>query len=290
MSLGQLFKSFFRTKVDVFARFEILREAVSGTMSKFYKARDRQTGEIVGLKILDPVKTAQLQARFKGLVKPSEGEIASRFNHPHLVKTFEYGLTTRNEQYLVMEFIEGPGMNSLIIARNPEILPTRLDLIRQAAGALQVVHDAGFIHRDICPRNFVVASDLASLKLIDFGLTVPREREFMLPGNRTGTPAYMSPEVVRRKPTDHRLDVFSFGVTAYELLAFELPWQGGTDGQAAMSHGSVEPTPITNYRPNLDPTLARTVMSCLEVDPAQRPQTLNDFLAAIRHVEREEVE
>src|SRR5690606_13435734 len=127
-----------------------------------------------GLKILDPQKTAQLQARFKGLVKPSEGQIASRFDHPHLKKTLETGLTTRNEQYLVMEFIDGPGMNSLIIARNPEIQPTRLELIRQAAQALQVVHDSGFIHRDICPRNFVVSTDLTSLKLIDFGLTVPR--------------------------------------------------------------------------------------------------------------------
>ena len=66
-----------------------------------------------------------------------------------------------------------------------------------------------------------------SLKLIDFGLTLPAEKEFMLPGNRTGTPNYMAPEVVRRKPTDQRLDIFAYGVSMYELFAFDLPWQRG---------------------------------------------------------------
>ena len=81
------------------------------------------------------------------------------------------------------------------------------------------------------------SKDATSLKLIDFGLTVPAEKEFMLPGNRTGTPNYMAPEVVRRKPTDQRLDIFAFGVSMYELFAFELPWQRGDDGRAAMAHG-----------------------------------------------------
>ena len=108
-----------------------------------------------------------------------------------------------------MEFLDGPGLNSLIIARSKLLDGNRLTLARQAAEALEAVHAAGFIHRDICPRNFVCSPDATSLKLIDFGLTVPAEKEFMLPGNRTGTPNYMAPEVVRRKPTDQRLDIYS---------------------------------------------------------------------------------
>ena len=175
MGLGGLFKSILSSnKTDVLARYELLRAAVSGTMSKFYKARDRETGKIVGLKILDPKKTEQLEARFKGVEKPSEGEIAIQLKHPNLVETYEYGLTTSNEQYIIMEFLEGPGLNSLIIGRDSRLESELWPLLIQAAEAIAAVHAAGFIHRDICPRNFVCSTDLKSLKLIDFGLTVPQ--------------------------------------------------------------------------------------------------------------------
>src|ERR1700682_4031037 len=108
------FKSLLRSKVNIRGRFELLREAISGTMSSFYMARDRQSGQIVGLKILDRQKTAALEARFQNLHKPVEGEIAMQMQHPHIVRTFEHGITTDNEQFVVMEFLDGPGLNSLI--------------------------------------------------------------------------------------------------------------------------------------------------------------------------------
>src|SRR5262245_61603832 len=95
-------------RVDVQKRFEFLREAISGTMSSFHMVRDRQSGEIVGLKILDKDKTAAFEERLRGLKRPLEGEIATSLVHPRIVKTLEFGLTTRGEQYLVMEFVGGP--------------------------------------------------------------------------------------------------------------------------------------------------------------------------------------
>lgn len=290
MPLGDFFKSIFKYqgKVDVFARYEILREAISGTMSKFYKARDRETGEIVGLKILDKAQTAALEQRMRGVAKPTEGEIALALNHPRLVKTYRHGLTTKDEQFLVMEYLDGPGLNSLIIGKSPELETHRLALTRQAAEAIAAVHDAGYIHRDICPRNFVVLKDFSELKLIDFGLSVPATEEFTKPGNRTGTPAYMSPEVARRRPTDQRLDVFSFGVSAYEIFTWRLPWQSAKkDGKAALAHDSVEPTPIMEIRPDLDPRLAQAIMRCLATDPNQRPKTMTSFLNLIMNVQSE---
>ncbi len=289
MTLGGIFRSLFESgRTDIFAQYEILREAVSGTMSKFYKARDRKSGEVVGLKILDKKKTDQLEARFKGLKKPTEGEIAVSLEHPRIVKTYRHGITTKGEPYLVMEFLEGPGLNSLLIARDECLQGRRVDLLRQAAEALAEVHRMGFIHRDVCPRNFVVETSLESLKLIDFGLTVPATRGFMQPGNRTGTPNYMSPEVVRRRPTDHRLDIFSFGVSVYELLTFELPWTRGTDGTAALAHDTQEPVPIDRMRPDIDPVLARAVMQCLAADPQDRFATMEEFLKSIRRVKHED--
>ncbi len=151
-----------------------------------------------------------------------------------------------------------------------------------------MVHDAGYIHRDICPRNFVCAKDATSLKLIDFGLTVPAERAYMLPGIRTGTPNYMAPEVVRRKPTDKRLDIFALGVSMYEVFAFELPWARGTDGMAAMSHGASSPAPISSYYPNIDPRLEAAILKCIENEPRNRYATVDDFLKAIRPLNSED--
>jgi eukaryotic-like serine/threonine-protein kinase len=283
--LGKLFKG--SAKVDIRSRFELLREAISGTMSSFYMARDRSTKEIVGLKVLDLQKTAALESRFVGIKKPKEGEIAVTITHPYIVKTFEHGITNVGEQFLVMEFLDGPGLNSLIVGRSPQLNGQRLNLIRQAAEALAAVHRAGYIHRDICPRNFVVSKDCQSLKLIDFGLSVPATPQFMQPGNRTGTANYMAPEVVRRRATSQRLDIFSFGVTAYELCSFQLPWPRGA-GQAAMAHASQEPTDIRKLCPKINPRLERAILACLHAEPEQRPASMDDFLKMIKGVERED--
>src|SRR5882757_2859709 len=289
MGIGQFFKSFMAGgKVDVASRYEILREAVSGTMSNFNMARDRETGKVVGLKVLDKAKTDALEARFKGLKKPTEGEIASTFKHPRIVETFYHGMTTHDEQFVVMEFLDGPGLNSLLIGRSKLLDGNRLTLARQAAEALEAVHEAGFIHRDICPRNFVCSKNATSLTLIDFGLTVPAEKEFMLPGNRTGTPNYMAPEVVRRRPTDQRLDIYSFGASVYELFAFELPWQRGTDGRAAMAHGTKSIPPLKKYYPKINPVLESAIMKCVESEPEDRFQSMAQFLNAIRRLKHED--
>jgi eukaryotic-like serine/threonine-protein kinase len=289
MGIGQFFKSLMDGgKVDVASRYEILREAVSGTMSNFNMARDRETGKIVGLKVLDKAKTDALEARFKGLKKPTEGEIASTFKHPRIVETFYHGMTTNDEQFVVMEFLDGPGLNSLLIGRSKLLDGNRLALARQAAEALEAVHEAGFIHRDICPRNFVCSKDASSLKLIDFGLTLPAEKEFMMPGNRTGTPNYMAPEVVRRKQTDQRLDIFAYGVSMYELFAFELPWLRGDTGQAAMTHGQSAPPPLRNFYPKINPTLEAAIHKCMESEPENRFPSITQYLKAISRLKHED--
>jgi eukaryotic-like serine/threonine-protein kinase len=289
MGIGGFFKSLIEGgKVDVAKRYEILREAVSGTMSSFYMARDRQTEQIVGLKILDKDKTDQLEMRFRGLDKPTEGEISLKFNHPRIVTPLGYGITTKGEQFVVMEYLDGPGLNSLIIGRSKLLDGNRLALMSQAAEALLTVHDAGFIHRDICPRNFVCSKDATSLKLIDFGLTVPARKEFQQPGIRTGTPNYMAPEVVRRKPTDQRIDIFSFGVSMYEMFAFELPWQrGSADGMAAMGNAQSKPRPLESHRPDVHPKLRDIIHKCLEPDPDKRFQSMKLLLNALRTVKTE---
>lgn len=292
MGLFDKARSLFRpSRLNVRSRFELLREAVYGTMSEFYMAREKRTGKTVGLKILDVEKTAAFEARFPGLEKPTEGEIATGFEHPRIVTVFEHGLTTDGRQYLIMEYLEGPPLNTLISRRSEQLQGRLMPLIRQMAETLDVVHQAGFVHRDICPRNFICTPDLKSLTLIDFGLTVPATKPFMAPGNRTGTPAYMAPEIIRRRPTDQRLDIFALGVSIYQLCVFELPWPGSdASGKVAMLHDTVEPVPLLKARPDLNPTLAKLIMRCLAVNPDERPQSAGELHQAFRRIRTETAE
>jgi serine/threonine-protein kinase len=289
MGLLDSFKGLLRgNKVDLRARFELQRESITGTMSKFYVARERATGQTVGVKIIDPKKLADFEARLRGLKRPTEGEITAKFDHPRIVRLIEHGVTTENEQYLVMEYLTGQGLNNLIVTRDRLLDGRRIALIRQMAEALAAVHKAEYIHRDVCPRNLIVDPDGQSLKLIDFGLSIPATPEFMQPGNRTGNPNYMAPELIKRMPTDHRVDVFAFGITAYETCTFELPWTRGIKGDVAMQHAAQAPQNITRYRPRINPKLGNAIMSCLEQDPARRCASMEQFLKLIRGVERED--
>jgi len=271
-------------KLDVEERYEILQNSF-GTMSQFHMARDRKSGDIVGLKILDEEKTEYFEARFKGLGKPTEGEIAIQLQHPHIVKTFAHGITTEGKPYIVMEFLEGKGLNLMIMAKGLVLDGNRLALMKQMVQAVGAVHAAGFIHRDICPRNFICTNDATSLKLIDFGLTLPATKEFMQPGNRTGTPQFMSAEIARRRSTDQRVDVFSLGVTFYQLCAFELPWPSADmTGKVALLHDSQEPVPLTVANPEIDSALADLIHRCIAPKPEARPDDIPTLTRELNRV------
>lgn len=276
-------------RVDIEARFERIRSAISGTMSNFFVARDRENNnQIVGVKLCDVDKVEFFEARFKGLNKPSEGEIGSQMNHPSIAKTLEYGLTTKNQPYIVMEFVDGPGLQVLVFDKNEELLRgKRLSLLIQMAEALNYVHKKEFIHRDICPRNYICSQDINKVKLIDFGLTLPATKQFMQPGNRTGTPLYMAPEIVRRRNTDKRVDIFSFGVTCYHIVTFDLPWQtSDTTGKAALHHDTAPPTEILELRPDLDKNLAAAIMGAIKANVDQRTPDMETMLRQLRQVKR----
>jgi eukaryotic-like serine/threonine-protein kinase len=275
-------------KIDVEGRFARQRTAVTGTMAHFFIAKDREHGDrMVGVKVLDLEKQALFENRFKGLKKPSEGEIAYQMRHPKIVETYEYGTSLKGQPVIVMEYIAGPSLQNIVVQKlEQHVQGKQLMMIRDMAESLQYVHNKEFIHRDICPRNFICTPGVTGVKLIDFGLTVPATPPFMAPGNRTGTPLYMSPEIVRRRSTDKRVDIFSFGVTCYCLLAFQHPWQGEIlNGRAALQHDTREPKDLLKVAPKVDPRLAKAVMNALNPVVDKRTLDMETFLSAIREVE-----
>lgn len=268
-------------RVDIKKRFELIGRVGQGSMSKVWRARDYSSGRTVALKVLHKEKTVELEARFVGLDKPKEGEIAVQLQHPHIVKTFEHGLTTDREQFLVMEFIEGYSLSYLVEAQNENMRTNCLNYMIQLGEAVQYFHDAGWIHRDICPRNIMVNNE-HELKLIDFGLVVPNTPPFLLPGNRTGTAAYMAPELIKRQKTSQKIDIFSYAVTCYEMLSKRLPWKAAETLDAVLQHINTPPEHIQNLLPDLDPQIADAVMKGLELYPQDRWQTVTDMLQPLK--------
>jgi serine/threonine protein kinase len=268
-------------RIDVNKRFELIGRTGQGSMSKVWRVRDRNTGKMLCLKVLDKVKTAKFEQRFPGLKRPSEGTVLMAVKHPNIVTTFEHGLTMVGEQYILMELIDGVGLNFLIETNSPGLQGNRIDILTQLAESVAHVHKKGFLHRDICPRNVMLNKENV-VKLIDFGLTVPYTPEFCRPGNRTGTPEYLAPEVIKRASTDHRLDLFALGVTAYHVFTGRLPWDKAESMQTLLSHMNSPGRDPRDYRPDLDPRVAQVLIKAIAREPKDRYQTAIEFREAIR--------
>ena len=275
-------------KIDIARRFELLARVGQGSMSKVWRARDNMTGRMLAVKVLDKMKTERFEARFVGLKKPAEGDIAASLQHPNIVHTIEHGITNNDEQYLVMDFVEGLSLSYLVDTQNEQMKDNCLNYVIQLGESIDYLHRQNWIHRDICPRNVMV--DQGNIvKLIDFGLVVPNTPDFQKPGNRTGTANYMAPELIKRQRTDQRIDIFSFAITAYEMFAKRLPWDVLEQEtlETVLQHINKPPKPITNFAPQIDSRVAEVIMKGLESNPDHRWQTMSELLIPLRKTHEE---
>ena len=268
-------------RTNINRRFTIISQIPQGTMSRVYKAVDNEAGRTVCLKVQDLEKTVAASARASGADRPTEGEIASKIVHPNVVRIFDYGLTPRREYYLAMEFVEGASVLSLLAARSLSESRT-IDVLVQAAEALAEVHAKGYIHHDFGPKNLLVNRD-NQLKLIDFGLAVPNTPAFRRPGNRTGTLNYMAPELLRREPTDERIDVFSYGVTAFEALTGKHPYDVTNNSMAMMLQRiNTDPMDPLKANPKLSPPLCEILRKAIARRKEDRYASMTDLLTDLK--------
>lgn len=278
-------------RIDVTRRFELSGKTGQGSMSKVFKAYDRNIGRNVCLKLLDKLKTSKFEKRFtdQGLKKPSEGEVCMLLRHENIVRTFEYGISPQGEPVLVMEWVEGFGLNYLIETRNALLKGNRFDYLRQLCDAVQYMHDAKFLHRDLCPRNAMLEKDTGVVKLIDFGLTIPYEPAFCVPGNRTGTADYLAPEIIKRKTTDNRVDLFALGVTAFEMFTGVLPWERSPSSEETLRrHLNTPPRNPRELEPAIEEDLAKVLLKAISKEPADRYPSAKAFMEALARVKKQD--
>jgi len=277
-----------RKRVTLNKRFENMTRHGQGSMSRVFRTYDRELGRYVCLKLLDKLKTQKFEERFKGLNKPPEGEICMELRHDNIVRTYEYGISTKGEPFLVMEWVEGLGLNYLVETRAAQLDGNRINYLGQLCDAVQYMHDNKWLHRDLCTRNVMVDRE-GVLKLIDFGLTVPYTPAFCASGNRTGTADILAPEIIKRKITDHRVDLFALGVTAFEVFTGQLPWERTPSSEETFRRRlNTPPRDPRDLKKGLPDDLAEVLLKSIAKEPQDRYPTATAFKEALSKLEKQD--
>ena len=195
-----------------FGKYIIQDIIKSGGIAHIYKASDPITKDIVAIKILQ--QSATSHRAIKGFIQ--EAKILKKLNHPNIIRVMDFGKED-GMSYMVMEYINGEDLKKLLLYKQTEKLQ-RYDLILQIGRGLDYLHENNIIHHDIKPENILVSKN-NEVKIIDFGLArYNRLRIFTRNRFIDGTPTYMSPEQIRKRHTDKRTDIYSYGITIYEML------------------------------------------------------------------------
>jgi serine/threonine protein kinase len=262
-----------------FGRYRIEALLGEGAMARVYKAYDERHDRYVALKILKEAWRSDrdvLDRFFR------EARAAGALNHPNIV--IIYNVESEPEPFIDMELVEGPSLAQLLKERGRLLPAQTVTIAKTLAAALEYAHSHGRVHRDVKPSNVLLARDLVTPKLTDFGIAVidqPEAAQLTQHGDMVGTPRYMSPEQVRGERADARSDLFSLGATLYEMLTGRYAFPGET--LVALSRQIVQdqPPPVRELAPETPPPVAAAVERLLEKDPKRRFQSGRELVAAL---------
>jgi TolB-like protein/tRNA A-37 threonylcarbamoyl transferase component Bud32/tetratricopeptide (TPR) repeat protein len=263
--------------------YTLERELGGGGMSRVFVAEERALGRQVVVKVLSPELAAGVSSeRFTREIR-----LAARLQQANIVPLLAAG-ETLGLPYYTMPFVDGESLRHRLASGEPLTITQSVNVLRDVARALAYAHDQGVVHRDIKPENVLLSGDAAVVT--DFGIakaisaarTTGSSATITAAGSAIGTPAYIAPEqALGDAGTDHRADIYSLGCVAYELLSGNPPFHGRTAQQMIAAHIHEVPPPVESARPDTPMQLATLVSRCLSKDPAARPQTAREILAAL---------
>jgi tRNA A-37 threonylcarbamoyl transferase component Bud32 len=260
----------------VAARYEVLAEIGSGGMGVVYKARDRETGEVVALKVLrvelanDPV----WMERFK-----EELRLARRVTHRNVCRIHEF-VRTEDCAYISMEFVDGDSLREILNRFGALNARTCVTVTRQICAGLQEAHAQGVIHRDLKPEN-VMLDRTGQIKLMDFGIASSPQAQEERDTRILGTPAYMAPEQTEGNTVDVRSDIYAVGLILYEMTTGRPAFSGNTPVEIALKQVREAPTAPRTLEPGIPERIEKAILRALSKTPQERFQSADEFAQSL---------
>ncbi len=259
-------------------RYEILETLGEGGMGAVYKARDRELGRTVALKVIRPelASNPDILQRFK-----QEILLASKVTDRNIIRIYDLG-DADGVKFITMEYVQGEDLRS-ILRRDGKLAPAEaVDIMEQTVSGLAAAHREGIIHRDLKPGNIMRASD-GRVLVMDFGLARSLTSDGLTrTGMMLGTMEYMSPEQAQGREVDARSDIFTIGLILYELLTGIMPFQAESAIASLLKRTQQRAVPVSDVDKNIPGVLSNIVSKCLEKDPALRYQSAEGLLSDLR--------
>ena len=263
------------------SRYQIQQKLGGGGMGVVYQARDTKLDRTVALKFLPPHLSVDDEAKARFI---HEAKAASALDHANICTVYDVDETAQGRLFIAMAFYAGETLKKRI-AQGPLPVEEALGYAMQVVEGLKKAHEAGIVHRDIKPANVMVTAD-GVVKIVDFGLAKVQDVSLTQTGTTLGTVAYMSPEQALGQALDHRTDLWSLGVTLYEMLAGERPFRGDYAEAILYAIRHDAPKPVRALRPEVPEALEEVVQRLLKKELEERYQQAEEVLEDLRSFQR----
>ena len=261
-------------------RYELMEKIGSGGMAIVYKARCRLLNRFVAVKMLRPEFNDDVEflKRFE-----TEAQAAAALSHPNIVSVYDVGTHDRIH-YIVMEYVEGHTLKEFLNETGPLPIEKIVDFSTQIASALEHAHAKQIIHHDIKPHNIII-TESGLLKVTDFGLArAVSASTTVAAAGAIGSVHYASPEQARGGFTDAKSDIYSLGITMYEMTTGRVPFDGDTPVAIAIKHLQKEPAPPSEIAPDVPQSLEKIILKCIEKEPSKRYQSAGEIIEDLKGV------
>lgn len=266
-----------KTGMIIAERYEILGKIGTGGMADVYKAKDHKLNRFVAVKVLKPEfrEDTTFIRKFR-----SEAQAAAGLTHPNIVNVFDVG-DDEGVYYIVMELIEGITLKEYISKKGKLSIKEATSIAIQVSMGLESAHSHGIVHRDVKPQNIIISTD-GKVKVTDFGIARAASSN-TISSNVMGSVHYSSPEQVRGGYSDEKSDIYSLGITLYEMVTGRVPFDGDTTVAIAIKHLQEEMVPPSVYTEDLPYSLEQIILKCTQKSVGRRYDRMEEVIADLKH-------